>query len=327
MLHPQVAHNQAICTFDDPVLGALTQLGVLSDFSRTPMKPHGARAAQVVAPPQLPPARFEQLSAEGEAQLPLSGLRVLEISNIVAGPAIGRVLGELGADVIKLEPPAGDLSRGFAGRTFFQHVNSNKRGICIDARQQGADEIVHRIVATCDAVVANVRPGATQRMGISPEKFPRLVESHVTAYGWDGPYGKSPGLAPIAQALTGFHLAQRGEGNPPTNLNLMAPTDYAGGILASGALVTFEPGARSAWHTHPAAQRLYVVSGVGLTQERGKPVQAIRHGDVVWCPPGVKHWHGASPSTAMTHLAVTGTLDGKNVNWMEKVSDEQYNAR
>ncbi|TWG79059.1 quercetin dioxygenase-like cupin family protein [Cupriavidus gilardii J11] len=98
-------------------------------------------------------------------------------------------------------------------------------------------------------------------------------------------------------------------------------------INASGGLVTFEPGARSAWHTHPAGQRLVVTAGVGLTQEWGKPVQEIRPGDVVWCPPGVKHWHGASPTTAMTHLAVTGTVAGNNVTWMEKVSDEQYNAR
>jgi quercetin dioxygenase-like cupin family protein len=98
-------------------------------------------------------------------------------------------------------------------------------------------------------------------------------------------------------------------------------------INASGGMVTFEPGARSAWHTHPAGQRLYVLSGVGLTQEWGKPVQVIRAGDVVWCPPDVKHWHGAMPTTAMSHLAVTGTLQGRNVNWMEKVSDEQYNAR
>ena len=97
-------------------------------------------------------------------------------------------------------------------------------------------------------------------------------------------------------------------------------------INASGGMVTFEPGARSAWHTHPKGQRLVVMSGVGLTQEWGKPVQEIRPGDVVWCPPGVKHWHGAAPTTAMSHLAVTGTVDGKNVKWMEKVTDEQYNA-
>ena len=96
----------------------------------------------------------------------------------------------------------------------------------------------------------------------------------------------------------------------------------------SGGFVTFAPGARSAWHTHPKGQRLVVISGVGLTQEWGKPAQVIRPGDVVWCPPGVKHWHGAGPATAVTHLAVSGTApDGKNVTWMEKVSDEQYDAR
>jgi quercetin dioxygenase-like cupin family protein len=92
----------------------------------------------------------------------------------------------------------------------------------------------------------------------------------------------------------------------------------------SGAYVTFEPGARSAWHTHPAGQHLIVAQGVGLTQEWGGPVVEIRAGDTVWCPPGVKHWHGASPSTAVTHIALTGTVDGKNVEWMEKVTDEQY---
>ena len=95
----------------------------------------------------------------------------------------------------------------------------------------------------------------------------------------------------------------------------------------SCASVTFEPGARSAWHTHPKGQQLVIVSGVGRTQEWGKPIQELRPGDVVWCLPGVKHWHGASSMTAMTHLSVAGTVDGKNVEWMEKVSDEQYTAR
>lgn len=102
--------------------------------------------------------------------------------------------------------------------------------------------------------------------------------------------------------------------------------DHGPDIMASGAYVTFEPGARSAWHTHPAGQRLVVVSGVGLTQQEGQPVQTIRAGDVVSCPPGIKHWHGAAPGSAMTHLAVTGVADGKNVQWMEKVTDEQYLA-
>lgn len=100
-----------------------------------------------------------------------------------------------------------------------------------------------------------------------------------------------------------------------------------GDIDASAAYVSFEPGARSAWHTHPRGQRLIVTAGIGLTQEWGKPVQEIRPGDVVACPPGVKHWHGASSTTAMTHIAVTGSDEnGKNVTWLEKVSDEQYGA-
>ena len=95
-------------------------------------------------------------------------------------------------------------------------------------------------------------------------------------------------------------------------------------INASSAYVTFEPGARSAWHTHPRGQYLIVTAGAGLTQEWGKPVQALHEGDVVWCPPGVKHWHGAAPGSALTHIAMTGRLEGKSVQWMEKVSDEQY---
>ncbi len=98
-------------------------------------------------------------------------------------------------------------------------------------------------------------------------------------------------------------------------------------VNAYGAYVTFDPGSRTAWHTHPAGQRLVVTSGIGLTQEWGKPVQVIREGDVVWCPPEVKHWHGATANSAMTHLAVGRSVDGKSVTWMEKVTDEQYNAR
>ncbi len=88
--------------------------------------------------------------------------------------------------------------------------------------------------------------------------------------------------------------------------------------------VTFEPGARSAWHSHPLGQTLVVTSGVGRVQQWGKDVQEIRPGDVIWTPPGVKHWHGAAPETAMTHIAIQESLDGKPVEWMEKVSDAQY---
>jgi quercetin dioxygenase-like cupin family protein len=92
----------------------------------------------------------------------------------------------------------------------------------------------------------------------------------------------------------------------------------------SGGSVTFEPGARSAWHTQPLGQVLIVTSGVGRVQQWEGAIQEIRPGDVVWIPPNVKHWHGAAPTTAMTHIAIQEQLDGKVVDWMEKVSDEQY---
>lgn len=95
---------------------------------------------------------------------------------------------------------------------------------------------------------------------------------------------------------------------------------------AAGASVTFEPGARTTWHTHPLGQTLIVTAGSGLVQRWGGPVEEIRPGDVVWIPPGEKHWHGASPATAMTHIAVQEHLEGKVVDWMEPVGDEQYLA-
>jgi 4-carboxymuconolactone decarboxylase len=94
----------------------------------------------------------------------------------------------------------------------------------------------------------------------------------------------------------------------------------------SGAYVTFDPGARTAWHTHPLGQTLIVTAGAGRVQRWGGPVEEIRQGDVVRIPPGVKHWHGASPNAAMTHIAIVEQLDGKTVDWMEKVSDAQYGA-
>ena len=93
-----------------------------------------------------------------------------------------------------------------------------------------------------------------------------------------------------------------------------------------GGSVTFEPGARTAWHTHPLGQTLIVTAGRGRVQRQGGPIEEIRPGDVVWFPPGEKHWHGASPTTAMTHIAIQEQLDGKAVEWLEKVSDEQYQA-
>jgi quercetin dioxygenase-like cupin family protein len=94
-----------------------------------------------------------------------------------------------------------------------------------------------------------------------------------------------------------------------------------------GVIVTFEPGARTAWHTHPLGQTLIITAGCGLAQRWGGPIEEIRPGDVVWFPPGEKHWHGATATAAMTHIAIVEQVDGKGVDWMEKVTDEQYQGR
>ena len=103
-----------------------------------------------------------------------------------------------------------------------------------------------------------------------------------------------------------------------------SPFKGGGAARVAGAVVTFEPGARTAWHTHPLGQTLIVVSGCGRAQRWGGPIEEIRPGDIVWFEPGEKHWHGAAPTTAMTHIAIQEQLDGKVVEWLEQVSQEQY---
>ena len=118
-----------------------------------------------------------------------------------------------------------------------------------------------------------------------------------------------------------------------------APADYFTGTVridplfqapdparVRGASVTFEPGARTAWHTHPLGQTLIVTAGCGWVQREGGPIEEIHPGDVIWFPPGEKHWHGATATTAMTHIAIVEQFDGKSADWLEKVSDEQYQA-
>jgi quercetin dioxygenase-like cupin family protein len=124
-----------------------------------------------------------------------------------------------------------------------------------------------------------------------------------------------------------------------TNASAKGPADWFTGTVridglfnpydptrVQGAQVTFEPGARTTWHTHPLGQTLIVTSGLGRVQRLGGPVEEIRPGDVIWFAPGEKHWHGASPNTAMTHIALQEVENGKVVDWMEHVNDEQYGA-
>jgi quercetin dioxygenase-like cupin family protein len=125
------------------------------------------------------------------------------------------------------------------------------------------------------------------------------------------PNGSRPTAAAPAEYFTGSVLLEP----------LFGAKD---GMPATGGLVTFAPGARSAWHTHPAGQLLIVTSGTGWLQEEGGAKREIKPGDVIWTPPGVKHWHGATTINAMSHIAITNMVNGKNVEWLEKVSDEQY---
>lgn len=123
--------------------------------------------------------------------------------------------------------------------------------------------------------------------------------------------GSTPSARPPAEYFTGTARLDP----------LFQPTAPA---RTSGASVTFEPGARTAWHTHPFGQTLIVTAGCGWVQREGGPIEEMRPGDVVSIPPGEKHWHGATPTTGLTHLAIQEALDGKAVEWLEKVTDEQY---
>lgn len=128
---------------------------------------------------------------------------------------------------------------------------------------------------------------------------------------------KKAGTAPSAKGPAEYFTG---------TVRIDAPFSAAAPARVGGATVTFEPGARTAWHTHPLGQTLIVVSGLGRTQREGGPIEEIRPGDIVWFEPGEKHWHGASPTVAMTHIAIAEALDGKVVDWLEKVADAEYGA-
>lgn len=151
----------------------------------------------------------------------------------------------------------------------------------------------------------------------------RLV---VTIISWcllaDAAGGSSPA---VTVTRSGSQPARQGPAENFTGFVRIDPLfDAIAPSRTSGGRVTFEPSARTAWHTHPLGQRLVVTAGTGWVQEWGSPTQEIREGDVVWIPPGQKHWHGAASTTSMTHIAIQEHLNGKTVEWLEKVSEEQY---
>jgi crotonobetainyl-CoA:carnitine CoA-transferase CaiB-like acyl-CoA transferase len=243
---PQVQANAMLVEVQDPEVGPMVQMGVPVRLSVTPGQVKGPRMLPANQPSHLPvegteplPASGRQLRRDGPFDAPLQGIRVLEITNLIAGPAAGRLLADLGADVIKMEPPEGDLSRPI-GRTYFFNLNANKRSLSVNTRTPEGKEVAQKVAATVDVLLANLRPRATERMGIGPDALqqlnPRLIETHVTGFGGSGPYAHRPGIDPLAQALMGLSRAQGGPENPPVFHSQLAPTDFTAGAM--GALGT-----------------------------------------------------------------------------------------
>ena len=280
---PQVLHNGMVTTLQDPGVGPTTQMGVPVRLSRTPGRIAGPRSAAPLAPGDIavsPSSCNCPLPSDGEASdpPPLAGVRILEITNLIAGPTAGRILADLGADIIKLEPPAGDISRPL-GRPYFYSVNFNKRSVCVDTQTDAGKTIVQKIAASADALVANLRPHATERMGITPSVNPRLIELHLTGYGWTGPYAKRPGIDPLAQALLGLSRAQGGPDNPPVFAAQLAPTDYTNGAMgAFGTILALFVRARSGIVQRGDSDLLssgIVLSSPWFTRYRGKPERPL----------------------------------------------------
>jgi quercetin dioxygenase-like cupin family protein len=171
---------------------------------------------------------------------------------------------------------------------------------------EGAAMTRRRILAAAGGLVVTTSRRGPTAAATAPDKTERRIGTMDIKRNGSRPSGKGP-EAWFTGTVRVDPLFQVGEP-----------------IRLSGGQVTFEPGARTMWHTHPLGQTLIVTSGLGWVQSEGGPIEEIRPGDVVWFAPGEKHWHGATATTAMTHIAITESLDGKNVDWLEKVSDEQY---
>lgn len=245
---PQVHVNDMVMQQVDSGLGAMSHMGLPVKLTGTPGEVRGPRPIPgqdtdvVLAElPEIQPAGDAPPAGSDALTQPLEGVRVLETANVIAGPTAGKLLAVLGADVVKLEPPEGDISRP-ATPPYFHLLNSNKKSVSINARTEEGKEVARKLAARADILVANMRPGATERIGIGTEALqelnPRIVEAHVTAFGWTGPYSHRPGLDPLAQALIGLQRAQGGPDNPPVFLGALAPNDYVAGAMgAMGAIM------------------------------------------------------------------------------------------
>jgi crotonobetainyl-CoA:carnitine CoA-transferase CaiB-like acyl-CoA transferase len=286
---PQVTANDMVIELQDPEVGPLVQMGVPIELSATPGKVQGPRVLPDTQPGRLPadlpaisPASPRQPASTELFDSPLKGIRVLEITNLIAGPTAGRLLADLGADVIKFEPLDGDMSRPI-GRTYFFNLNAHKRSMSVNTRTPEGKEVVQKVAATADVLLANMRPGATERMGIGPEILKtlnlRIIETHVTGYGWRGPYAHRPGIDPLAQALMGLQRAQGGSGNPPVFPAQLAPTDFTTGAMgALGAILALFVRERTGVVQRVDSNLLnggIVLSSEWFTRYAGKPTRRL----------------------------------------------------
>ena len=280
MQDPQINHNNMVVTLEDPVLGPVTQMGAPIMLSEMPGRATVPRPEMAIAgmPDNYPQPQPAAPTANGPDAPPLDGIRVLEITNLIAGPTGGRLLADLGADVIKFEPPTGDLSRPI-GRTYFYNINFGKRSVSVNTRTDEGKQIAQKIAASADGLLANLRPHATERMGIDATVNPKLIEAHLTGYGWTGPYSKRPGIDPLAQALMGMERAQGGPENPPVFPAQLAPTDFTNGAMGALGMIL----ALFARHRTGTVQRIdanllnaaVVLSSAWFTKFDGQPVRPM----------------------------------------------------
>jgi crotonobetainyl-CoA:carnitine CoA-transferase CaiB-like acyl-CoA transferase len=286
---PQVQVNAMLVDLQDPEVGRITQMGVPVQLSGAPSKVKGPRMLPSNQPAHLPEEGLEaRSSSEGQPRQavpfdpPLTGVRVLEITNLIAGPTAGRLLADLGAEVIKMEPLEGDISRPI-GRTYFFNLNVNKRSLSVNTRTPEGKEVAQKVAATADVLLANLRPHATERMGIGPDVLqklnPRLIETHVTGFGWRGPYALRPGIDPLAQALMGLSHAQGAPGNPPVFYSQLAPTDFTAGAMgALGTILALFARARMGIVQRVDTNLLnggILLSSEWFTQYHGKPSRPL----------------------------------------------------
>ena len=258
MSDPQVRFNDMVVDLEDPEVGLTSQMGLPNKLLGTPgrvgqaaPKP-GQHTSAVLA--EVPTDRDTPRPAQEAApdtidSMPLSGVRVLAIENVIAGPVASRLLADLGADVVKMEPLHGDISRS-SGSGVFCHFNCNKRSVSVNAKEPEGRDIVQRLAKSADVILENMRSGAAGRIGLGAEELeklnPDVVYAHITGFGSTGPYSHRPGLDPLAQALTGLQRAQAGPGNPPSYLAALAPADYVGAMLgALGAVLALFAKART----------------------------------------------------------------------------------